>query len=183
MIKRVPNIISLVRILLVPVIVWLVVIGDLTSAFWVFVAAGVSDAVDGYIAKSFDAVTEVGTYLDPVADKVLLVSVFVALGTMDYLPAWLVIVVVSRDALIVGGVLFSFALSLPTRAHPSVLGKINTGTQMGFAAVVLAVHGMAWPLDLVASLGAFFVGGLAALSGGQYVWRWSLVAFHDGSGD
>lgn len=179
--KRVPNIISLARILMVPVVVWLVVIGELRGAFWVFVAAGISDAVDGFIAKRFDAVTEVGTYLDPVADKVLLVSIFVALGATSLVPPWLVILVVSRDALIFGGVLFSFALSMPLRAHPSILGKVNTGAQMGLAAVVLAVHGMAWPLDALSNLGTFAVGALTAVSGGHYIWRWSRIAFIEGA--
>ncbi|MCX8231985.1 MAG: CDP-alcohol phosphatidyltransferase family protein, partial [Alphaproteobacteria bacterium] len=109
--KHLPNIISLARILMVPVVVWLVVIGELGGAFWVFIAAVISDAVDGFIAKRFDAVTEVGIYLDPVADKALLVSIFVALGAAGLVSLWLVILVVSREVLIVGGILFSFALS------------------------------------------------------------------------
>lgn len=179
--KHLPNIISLARILMVPVVVWLVVIGELGGAFWVFVAAGISDAVDGFIAKRFDAITEVGTYLDPIADKVLLVSVFVALGAAGFVPPWLVILVVSRDVLIVGGILFSFALSLPVRARPSILSKVNTGGQMALAALILAVQGMAWPLDAAASLGTFVVGVLTALSGAEYVWRWSRVAFLEGA--
>lgn len=179
--KHLPNIISLARILMVPVVVWLVVIGELGGAFWVFIAAGISDAVDGFIAKQFDAVTEVGTYLDPIADKALLVSIFVALGAAGFVPPWLVILVVTRDVLIVGGILFSFALSLPVRARPSILSKINTGAQMALAAVILAVHGMAWPLDSAASLGTFVVGILTTLSGAQYVWRWSRVAFLEGA--
>ncbi len=177
MIKHLPNIISLTRILMVPVVVWLIVIGEMSGAFWIFLAAGVSDAVDGFIAKQFDAVTEVGTYLDPVADKVLLVSVFLALGATGLVSPWLVILVVSRDALIIGGVIFSFALSMPLRARPSILGKVNTGAQMGLAGVVLAVHGLGWPLEVASTLGAMVVGILTAASGGQYILRWSRTAF------
>ena len=166
---------------MVPVVIWLVVIGELGGAFWVFVAAGISDAVDGFIAKRFDAATEVGTYLDPIADKALLVSVFVVLGAAGFVPPWLVILVVSRDVLIVGGILFSFALALPVRARPSILSKVNTGAQMALAAVILSVHGMAWPLGMVVSLGTVVVGILTALSGAQYVWRWSRVAFLEGA--
>jgi cardiolipin synthase len=179
--KQLPNIISLARILMVPVVVWLVVIGELGGAFWVFIAAGISDAVDGFIAKRFDAVTEVGIYLDPVADKALLVSIFVALGAAGLVSRWLVILVVSREVLIIGGILFSFALSLPVRARPSILSKVNTSAQMVLAAVILAVHGMSWALDSTASLGTFVVGVLTALSGAQYVRRWSRVAFLEGA--
>ena len=179
--KHLPNVISLARILMVSVVVWLVVIGELGGAFWVFIAAGISDAVDGFIAKRFDAVTEVGTYLDPVADKALLVSIFVALGAAGFVPSWLVILVVTRDVLIVGGILFSFALSLPVRAQPSILSKFNTGAQMLLAASILAVQGMAWPFGAVAGLGTFVVGAITALSGAQYVWRWARVAFLEGA--
>jgi cardiolipin synthase len=179
--NQLPNIISLARILMVPVVVWLVVIGELGGAFWVFIAAVISDAVDGFIAKRFEAVTEVGIYLDPVADKALLVSIFLALGAAGLVSRWLVILVVLREVLIVGGILFSFALSVPVRARPSILSKVNTSGQMALAAVILAVHGMSWALGSVASLGPFVVGVLTALSGAQYVWRWSRVAFLEGA--
>ena len=94
--KPLPNIISGARILMVPAVVWLVVIGELRGAFWVFIAAVISDPVDGFIAKRFDAVTEVGVYLNPIADKALLVRIFVTLGAAAFVSRWLVILVVSR---------------------------------------------------------------------------------------
>ena len=179
--KYLPNIISLARILMVPVVVWLVVIDELGGAFWVFFAAVISDGLDGFIAKRFDAVTEVGSYLDPVADKALLISIFVALGAAGLVSRWLVILVVLREVLIVGGILFSFALSLRVCMRPSTLSKVNTSAQMALAAAILAVHGMSWALGSAASLGSFLVGALTALSGAQYVRRWSRVAFLEGA--
>ena len=98
-----PNLITLARLLAVPLVVFLILQGLMTAAFWMFFAAGISDAVDGYLAKRMDAVTELGTYLDPIADKTLLVAVYVTLGIAGHVPTWLVILVVSRDLLIIGG--------------------------------------------------------------------------------
>ena len=103
-----PNVISLGRLLSVPLTVWVILQGYFVVAFGIFVAAGVSDAVDGFLAKRFGMETELGRYLDPLADKALLVAVFITLGQMGYLPVWLVILVVSRDVLIIGGVLLTY---------------------------------------------------------------------------
>ncbi|MGE0523903.1 MAG: CDP-alcohol phosphatidyltransferase family protein, partial [Variibacter sp.] len=97
-----PNLITLARILLVPVVVWAITSGEMLVAFIVFVVAGISDAVDGFLAKHFNMTTEIGAYLDPLADKVLLVSIYVALGIAGNIPRWLVILVVSRDLMIIG---------------------------------------------------------------------------------
>ena len=83
-----PYLISLARLLAVPVAVYVILQGQYALAFWIFVAAGISDAVDGFLAKRFNAVTEIGTYLDPLADKVLLVGVYVALNRMDHIATW-----------------------------------------------------------------------------------------------
>ena len=104
----IPNLITLARILLVPVVVWAIASNQMLFAFLLFAAAGVSDAVDGFLAKRFGMASELGAYLDPLADKVLIVSIYVSLGIVDALPRWLVILVVSRDLLIVGGVMFSW---------------------------------------------------------------------------
>ncbi|MEQ8248458.1 MAG: CDP-alcohol phosphatidyltransferase family protein [Alphaproteobacteria bacterium] len=176
--KRLPNIITLMRILAVPVLIWLVVVDDLRVAFWLFLAAGISDAVDGFIAKRFDAVSEVGIYLDPLADKVLLVGMFVTLGAVDLMPPWLVILVVSRDILIVGGILFSFALSLPLTPKPSLLGKFNTFTQISLVAAVLAWHGLLVPLEVLVAAMTYAVAAVTALSGGHYILKWTGTAFH-----
>ena len=92
---NIPNALTLARIILVPLIVWLIISHEMATAFVLFLLAGLSDAVDGYLAKRFGWHTELGAYLDPIADKALLVSIYVTLGFANYLPAWLVIAVPS----------------------------------------------------------------------------------------
>src|SRR5260221_3329335 len=101
----IPNLITLARILLVPVVVWAITAGEMQFAFLLFVAAGISDAVDGFLAKRFGMTSELGAYLDPLADKVLIVSIYVSLGVVGGIPLWLVILVVSRDIMIVGAIM------------------------------------------------------------------------------
>src|SRR5664279_2128942 len=98
---NIPNLITLGRILLVPVVVWAIASGAMWIAFVLFLAAGVSDAIDGFLAKRFGMATELGAYLDPLADKALIVSIYLTLGVNGLIPRWLVILVVSRDILIV----------------------------------------------------------------------------------
>jgi len=172
-----PNIISLLRVLSVPLIVWFLVIDERQAAFWLFLAAGVSDALDGFIAKRFDAVSDVGTYLDPIADKVLLVSVYLTLGGLELLRPWVVILVASRDALIVGGILFSFAISLNLTPNPSPISKLNTFAQIALATAVLGWHAFALPVGMVVQVLVYAVGLLTAASGGHYVLQWARAAF------
>lgn len=147
----IPNIITMGRLLSVPLAVWLILDGELFWAFWLFVAAGVSDAVDGFIARAFRARTMLGGYLDPLADKALLVSVYLALGHTGYLPLWLVILVVFRDILIVGGVLLLYTLKESFAMQPSFISKVNTTMQIALAALVLSTSGLGLtqpPVDL-----------------------------------
>ena len=155
---NIPNIISLVRLLATPLIVWLVLSGEWTWSFFLFVAAGVSDAIDGFIAKRFNAATKVGAYLDPIADKVLLVAIYVAMGVSGLLPLWLVILVVSRDFLIVGGALLLYTLEFELEIRPIWTSKVNTFMQIGLAGLVLAAHAFTWsvpPLDRLVALCAY----------------------------
>src|SRR3989442_492851 len=89
----IPNLITLARILLVPFVIWAIRAGEMRIAFVLFFAAGVSDAVDGFLAKRFGMQTELGAYLDPLADKAMIVSIYVALGIVEVIPPWLVILV------------------------------------------------------------------------------------------
>lgn len=132
------NMITIMRFLLVPGVVYALLAGDTGWAFAGFVIAGVSDAVDGFVARRFNQRTALGAYLDPTADKLLLVSVFVVLGYMNELPLWLVILVVSRDALIVGAVLLSTVMANPVAMHPLPVSKVNTVAQIVLAGFVLA---------------------------------------------
>ena len=134
----IPNIITLGRVILVPVVFWLLISHQLKAAFLAFVVAGISDAVDGYLAKRFKWETELGAYLDPIADKLLIVCIFIALGVTGALPTWIVIAVVSRDVLIVIAVVLSWLLGHPTPMRPLAISKANTLAQIVLAAMVLA---------------------------------------------
>lgn len=134
----IPNLITLMRVILVPVVFWLLVTQQLKAAFLVFVLAGISDGIDGFLAKRFHWETELGAYLDPIADKLLIVCIFIALGVTDKLPSWIVIAVVSRDVLIVIAVVLSWLLGHPTPMRPIAVSKANTVAQIVLAAVVLA---------------------------------------------
>ena len=111
-------------------------------AFLLFLAAGVSDAVDGFLAKRFDMTSELGAYLDPLADKVLIVSIYVALGITEALPRWLVILVVSRDIMIVAAVMLSWLMGKPVAVRPLTVSKLNTVAQILLATLVLAWLGL-----------------------------------------
>lgn len=134
----IPNLITLGRVILVPIVFWLLLNGQLQAAFLAFVVAGVSDGIDGFLAKRFGWETELGAYLDPLADKLLLVCIFIALGVTGRLPSWLVIIVVSRDFLIIIAVMLSWLLANPTPMKPVTVSKLNTVAQIVLAATVLA---------------------------------------------
>lgn len=142
----IPNLITLARILMVPVLVWAIISGEMGAAFLLFLAAGISDAVDGFLAKRFGMASELGAYLDPLADKTLLVSIYVSLGIAGAVPAWLVILVVSRDVMIVAAVLLSWVLGRPMTIKPLLVSKLNTVAQIVFAALVLAALGLDIPV-------------------------------------
>jgi len=172
-----PNLITIARLLAVPVAVGLISEGALSWAFWLFLAAGASDAIDGFIAKRFNAETELGRYLDPIADKTLLVAVYVALAIHDFLPAWLVILVVSRDVLIVGGVLLSLMLDRRYRVRPSFASKINTAAQIVLAAVALGVEGGVLSAMVPLEPLVYIVAASTLISGAGYVIDWLREAF------
>ncbi|HEX3708395.1 MAG TPA: CDP-alcohol phosphatidyltransferase family protein [Pseudolabrys sp.] len=168
----IPNLITLGRILLVPIVVWAIASGQLGIAFILFVAAGVSDAVDGYLAKRFGMTTELGAYLDPLADKALIVSIYITLSINGIIPIWLVILVVSRDIMIVGAVMLSWVLGSPLKVKPLLVSKLNTVAQILFACVVLGSLGFgieARSLELVL-MG--LVAALTLLSVAAYVSEW-----------
>ncbi len=167
-----PNLITLGRVILVPIVFWLLVSGETQAAFFVFLLAGVSDAVDGFIAKHFDQSTELGAYLDPLADKLLIVSIFVALGVRGALPSWLVIAVVSRDILIVLGVMLSWLLDHPMRISPFVVSKANTVAQIVLAGTVLADDGFGLGLETFRIALVWITGVLTVASLAAYLRAW-----------
>jgi len=168
-----PNLITLARLLAVPIVVWALLADEMGLAFWLFVAAGVSDGVDGFIARRFGSRTVVGGFLDPLADKALLVSVYITLGKLGALPLWLVILVVSRDILIVGGAILFQTLTHSLKPEPLLISKINTLAQIVLAGATLAAGamGVEWRLGVAILVWTVAVTTLA--SGGSYIVQWS----------
>ncbi|MGL4636524.1 MAG: CDP-alcohol phosphatidyltransferase family protein [Beijerinckiaceae bacterium] len=142
------NLLTLLRFCLVPVVIVAIVNKQWTLAFVLFVTAGITDAVDGFIARHFDMRTELGAYLDPLADKALLVSIYITLAAGNILPTWLAVLVVSRDIMIVGAVIVSWIMDNPVEINPLKLSKANTAAQISFAALMLSV--LAFNLDIPA---------------------------------
>ena len=169
-----PNIISLARICAVPLTVWLVLQQLLTGALCLFVLAGLSDALDGWLARRQGGGNRLGAMLDPVADKALMMSMYVTLATVHVLPDWLAILVVFRDVLIVGGVMMLFLLGQPIHIHPLKLSKLNTALQLllvGFALLFSVLPALPFvPAAEILNLLIAAVTISTLISGGAYIW-------------
>lgn len=168
-----PNAITFGRLLTVPIAVYLMMQSEFLAAFILFVVAGVSDALDGYIAKQWNQATTLGALLDPVADKTLLVSVYITLGLQGHVPNWIVVLVVFRDLIIVGGVILLFIVRLEVRMRPLIISKINTAAQIALAAIVLAKLGLELDIAEVSTTMIYVVAATTALSGAGYVVSWT----------
>lgn len=175
--NQIPNIISLLRMFMVPPVVWLLLQAEYGFALLLFAIAGISDALDGYLAKRYHWSSRLGSILDPLADKLLLVSAYLTLGWLSQIPVWLVVLVVGRDLVIVSGAIiyhfrfgrFDFAPTLPS--------KLNTLAQILLILSVLLTHSLL-PLP------SWIINGLAytvlittLMSGIGYVWTWGSRAF------
>jgi cardiolipin synthase len=167
-----PNLITLGRILLVPVVVWAIASNAMWIAFVLFLVAGVSDGVDGFLAKRFNMATELGSYLDPLADKALIVSIYLTLGINGDIPRWLVILVVSRDILIVGGIMLSWLMGNPLKIRPLLVSKLNTVAQIVFACVVLGSLGFNFDVAQLKLVLMALVAVTTLLSVAAYLAEW-----------
>jgi cardiolipin synthase (CMP-forming) len=156
----------------VPVIFWLLLNNHPRIAFFVFLAAGVSDAVDGFLAKRFRWTTELGAYLDPLADKILIVSIYIALAVSAQVPLWLVIAVVSRDILILLAVLLSWLVDRPFAIKPLIVSKVNTAAQLILATTILGDNAFGLGLDLTREVLVWITGISTALSLAAYLQLW-----------
>jgi len=142
------------------------------EAFLAFTIAGLSDALDGYLAKRFDLRTELGAYLDPLADKALLMSVYVFLALDGALPAPLAILVVSRDVMIVGAVMVSWVLNKPVEIRPLLVSKLNTAAQIALACAVLAALAFGVPQAGWMGAAIWVVAALTSASMAAYLAQW-----------
>jgi cardiolipin synthase len=170
-----PNLITLARLLIVPLAIWLILDARYGAAFWIFVVAGVSDGLDGFIAKRFDRRTRLGALLDPIADKTLLVSVYVTLGWAGALPKWIVILVVFRDVMIIGGFVLIQAMAAPKRYDPLYISKLNTAAQIILVGFILARLGIGADAPSATMILVLAVAVTTVLSGLSYLVRWARI--------
>ena len=140
----IPNLITIGRILLVAPVAWALMVEKFTLALILFFIAGVSDAVDGFLAKRFGWTSRLGALLDPLADKFLLITCYAVLAWNNLLPAWLLLLVVSRDLLIVGGaVVYNFRIQR-LEASPTLISKLNTLLQILLVLLVIVQQASGW---------------------------------------
>jgi cardiolipin synthase len=127
---NIPNFLTLFRILLIPLLVIFLLEGKATAALWVFVAAGVTDALDGFLARVLRQKTDFGAFLDPIADKLLLITSYITLSVLGVMPNWLTVIVVSRDVIIVMGIGILMLYSRSFSIKPTIISKITTFLQL-----------------------------------------------------
>jgi cardiolipin synthase len=174
--SQIPNLLTLSRIALVPVLILVLKDRDYASALLIFLCAGVSDALDGWIAKRWRYTTRFGAILDPVADKFLLVSSYVMLMLLDHLPFWLVLTVAFRDLIIIGGYLVYTSVIGTAQMRPSRLSKLNTLVQILLVIGILAHEASGFDYPLVIDTLVWLVFVTTVASGVHYVLVWGLLA-------
>jgi len=168
MIRHLPNLVSALRLLAAPFAAWLILAGHDTAALGVFLLAGGSDAVDGFIARRFGVTSRFGAWIDPAADKLLMLLCFTALFAVHVTPFWLAFLVIARDAGIAAGWLLIRRLDLPVTLRPLTIGKLSTLMQVLyiFAMLVLLAFDLTWPR--IALWAAALCALLTLLSGFAY---------------
>jgi len=169
-----PNALTLARIALAPLLILALKDQEYALALWIFLIAGITDAADGYAAKRLNVVSRLGAILDPAADKILLISAYVMLTLLGHIPFWLMLSVVFRDLLIVGGYLAYTSLVGAVQMRPSPVSKLNTVMQIGLIGLILAQQ-VGWlSLPEIANLMVFVVLTTTVASGAHYVWLWGI---------
>ena len=167
-----PNMITIARLVMAPLAIQMILLLRFQEAFYIFLLAGVSDGVDGFLAKRFDLTSELGAYLDPLADKALLVSVYVTLAAMGYFSPAIAILVVSRDLMIMTAVIVSWLMRKPVKIAPVWMSKANTVAQISLAGLTLASLGFNLKADFALWALGFLVAGSTLTSGAVYIAQW-----------
>lgn len=178
------NALTLLRLAAVPFLVVLLYQGRFGAALALFVLAGLSDAADGLVAKRFNQVTELGKVLDPIADKALVMALYITLAWLGWVPFWLVVAVVARDGIIVAGALAFHFVTGALEITPTRLSKANTTVQLAFVALVLVDAALAPDLAVVRWYLEMAVLATTVASGLQYVVLWlrKALAHEQGGG-
>jgi cardiolipin synthase len=174
--KHIPNIISIFRILLVIPVVYLLINREYAGALVLFAVAGVSDALDGFLAKHFNWQSRLGSILDPLADKLLLVWSFVSLAWIGMIPLWLVIAVFTRDVIIVVGAMAFHVLYGEYEMSPTRVSKANTFFQIVFVLAVVFYHGEFLLKPWIIEALQYVVLATVIISGLNYIWIWGRKA-------
>lgn len=171
-----PNAISLLRIALIAPILLLIIDERFGWALALFFVAGFSDGIDGYLAKRFDWHTRLGALLDPVADKLLVAGTFITLAYTQLIPAWLAVVVIARDVIIIGGATAYNFLIEPVQGEPTRISKFNTALELLFLLFVMSHAGFGWPDEITTTVLGAAVLVTVVISGVDYVRSWSRRA-------
>jgi len=165
----IPNVITVARLIAIPFIVWAMLHGAWMTAFVLFVLAGVSDGIDGFVARHFDGQrSQLGTYLDPLADKALTIAVFSALAADGIVPLWLLGLVVARDIAIVAGAGFMASRGEASAIRPLMISKVNTTVLILLAGWLLAANAFEWSLPVLGNTLMGLVVVLTAVSAAAY---------------
>ena len=175
---NIPNIITLFRVILVPVIICFILGEKYGTALTLFLVAGISDAADGFIARRFNMRSELGATLDPLADKILIIATVLALGRLGLLPVWLMLVIVCRDLVIAGGALtWHFTIGRVEMA-PIFMSKVNTFVQVGMIFLILCHASSLVQISAVRPFLYYLVLLTSLVSGIQYVLVWGMKAWN-----
>ena len=172
MIRQLPNTLTMMRLLSAPVLAAFLLYGRESYAFAVFAFAGLTDLADGFLAKRYGLMTEVGRYLDPAADKLLMLAAFVALTKIGQTPLWLTLIVIGRDIAIVLAIFAARLMTLPLRVEPLPIGKLCTAVQVLYVALVLLVLAFHAGAPNMVEMAAFVVAGFTIASWLAYGVQW-----------
>jgi cardiolipin synthase len=163
---NIPNLLTLLRIVLVPIVVILLIQGSFPKAMIAFVAAALTDALDGFLARTLGQQTAFGAYLDPIADKALLASAFVTLSVLSAIPGWLTVIVISRDIVILLGILVFFLMSAEVKIRPTTVSKITTAVQLVTVLAVLSDRSFPGYIHELWLTGLFFIAAFVTVVSG-----------------
>ena len=162
----IPNLLTILRVLLTPLLVIFLLEYRLSEALVIFIVAGITDGLDGLIARLYKQKSRLGAFLDPVADKLLLVTTYVILAFQDLVPSWLTVIILSRDVLIIIGVFVLFMQELSFEIKPTLISKLTTCAQI-FTAIVTMASALATPHPLLKTLLFYFTAACTIVSWGQ----------------
>ena len=169
---NIPNLLTLLRIILVPVIVILLIQGLFFRALIAFIVAALSDVLDGFLARILNQQTTLGAYLDPIADKALLASSFVTLSVLHIIPSWLTVIVISRDIIILLGIAVLSMMSISVKIRPAFVSKITTALQLITILTVLSDRCMPGSSNVIWQTTLFWLTAFfTVISGLNYMMR------------